>query len=262
MISGAKSLVSKFLGGAKITVIMTVASFSGLITSLANGEPMSLIAQSPPREQKPPQKTVNRPIGSVPSTPRNPDCPVIPGGMPTLTALTPLDDQGVTVSLSQNPAFRFYSPYINGKYRFRLLKSQKSQTALYTQNITGYDKVGIFTVSLPVLPALQPEEYYFWELEYLCSDKPNATNPTVFGRLYRDRLTVAQQLEFNQITNASDRIAFYQKYGIWSELLDEIAKLLPASQVLWQQTLDAEGLQSVSKQPFLFIQPSPNPIKP
>jgi hypothetical protein len=84
----------------------------------------------------------------------------------------------------------------------------------------------------------------------------------VFGRLYRDRLTTAQQLEFTEITTASDRIAFYQKYGIWSELLDEIAKRLPASQVLWQQTLDAEGLQSVSKQPFLFIQLSPNPIKP
>lgn len=203
-----------------------------------------------------------RPTGSTADPSSRGDCPALLSNAINLTALTPLDKDGVTRTLSQNPTFRFYSPYIEGKYRFRLLKSQKSRNALYTQNITGYDKAGIFAVSLPILPVIKPEEYYFWELEYLCSDKPNTTNPIVFGRLYRDRLTADQQLEFNQIANSDDRIAFYQKYGIWSELVDEIAKLLPVSQVLWQQTLDAEGLQSISKESVLFVQPSPNPIKP
>lgn len=203
--------------------------------------------------------------GGRSTTPRDPSCPVTNIQFPYIQSLTPKAPKGeksVTVTLSQSPTFYFYSSHLKGKYRFRLLKSQKSRTPLYSRDITGYNQVGIFFVSLPVLTAIKPEEYYFWELEYLCSDQPNADNPIVFGRLYRDRLTAAQELEFSKITTTRDRITFYQKYGIWSELLDEIAKLLPASQVLWQQTLDAEGLQSVSKQPFLSIQSSPNPIKP
>lgn len=235
-----------FWSGTKITAIMALISFGALITNSVNSEPINFVAQNSFRKT---------PKGRVPATPRNPDCPAIADGMPTLTAITPLDAAGITRSLSQNPTFRFYSPYVQGKYRFRLLKTPKSLFPLYTQNITGHDKVGIFAISLPMLTAIKPQEYYFWELEYFCSDKPDADNPIVFGRLYRDRLTDAQNLELSKLTTPSDRIAFYQKYGIWSELLDEIAKRLPASQTLWQQTLDAEGLQSVSKQSVISIQP-------
>jgi len=187
------------------------------------------------------------------------DCPVLSGNAVNLTALTP-HPQGkvtvtVTVTLSQNPTFRFYSPYIRGKYRFRILEERQSRDALYTQDITGYDKAGIFAVSLPVLSQIQPKEYYFWDLEYLCSNKPNATNPMVYGLLYRDRLTTAQQLEFNKIRTDQDRIIFYENHGIWSERLDEIVRLLPVSQLLWQKTLEAEGLQSVAKASVLFVQP-------
>jgi len=203
--------------------------------------------------------------GGRSTTPRDPSCPVTNIPFPYIQSLTPKASKGeksVTVTLSQSPTFYFYSSHLKGKYRFRLLKSQKSRTPLYSQDIMGFDKVGIFAVSLPVLPAVKPQEYYFWELEYLCSDKPNVSTPMVFGRLYRDRLTTAQKLQFSKLETSSDRLAFYQKYGIWSELLDEIAKLLPTSQLFWQQTLDAEGLQSISKQSVLFIQPSPKPSKP
>jgi|JFJP01.1.fsa_nt_gi hypothetical protein len=203
--------------------------------------------------------------GGRSTTPRDPSCPVTNIQFPYIQSLTPKASKGeksVTVNLSQSPTFYFYSSHLKGKYRFRLLKSQKSRVPLYSQDIAGFDKVGIFAVSLPVLTAIKPQEYYFWELEYLCSDKPNVSNPMVFGRLYRDRLTTAQKLEFSKLETSSDRLAFYQKYGIWSERLDEIAKLLPTSQLLWQQTLDAEGLQAISKQSVLFSQPSPKPSKP
>ena len=230
---------------------MVLATFISFMDSSVNGKTnksANLIDQTPPK----PAATRRTPKGRTPATPRNPDCPLIPDGMPTLTALTPLDAQGVTVSLSQNPTFRFYSPYTKQKYRFRILKSPKSQVPLHTQIITAQNKAGVFAISLPVINAIKPQEYYFWELEYICPDKANADNPIVFGLLYRDRLTNAQKLEFDKIKNSSDRIAFYRKYDIWLELLDEIAKSLPQSQILWQQVLEAEGLQSVSKKTLLL----------
>lgn len=247
--------------GTQVAIMMVLATLISLMDSSVSGKtnkPNNLIAQILPK----PATSRRIPKGRTPSTPRDPDCPLTPDGMPTLTALTPFDDQGVTVSLSQNPTFRFYSPYTSQKYRFKILKSPKSKVPLHTQIVLARSETGVFAVSLPVITAIKPQEYYFWELEYICSNKANANNPIVFGWLYRDRLTNAQALEFHKIEKSDDRIAFYRKYGIWLELLDEIAKLLPTSQTLWQQTLDTEGLQSISKQPILSIQSSPTPIKP
>ena len=177
------------------------------------------------------------------------DCPVLPAGVPQLTALT--TKNGQTATLSQSPIFRFYTPYAKGKYQFRLRDSHKSNTLIYRQDIVRTDKAGIFTVYLPVIAAMKPRTNYLWELEYFCSNKLNSDSLIVFDWVYQDQLTPSQMAELRQAKNSSDRIAFYRKYGIWLELLDEIAKLLPESQVLWQQTLDAEGLQSISKKPLL-----------
>ncbi|OIP73944.1 MAG: hypothetical protein AUK48_09735 [Oscillatoriales cyanobacterium CG2_30_44_21] len=211
----------------------------------------SLLAQS--RRKLPTGRT--RPIGAD-----RDDCPRLPAGVPALTALT--DESGFTATLSQSPTFRFYTPYAKGKYQFRLRESRKSKKLLYSQDITRNDQAGIFTVSLPKINAIKPRINYFWELEYFCNNKPNPDSLIVFDWVYQDQLTASQMAELREAKDSSDRIAFYRKYGIWLELLDEIAKLLPASQTLWRQTLDTEGLQSVSKQPVLSIQSSPTPIKP
>jgi hypothetical protein len=181
------------------------------------------------------------------------DCPAITALTPDLTALTP-DKNEDTVTLSQSPTFRFYSPYPNAKYRLRLFSANKKQM-LYRQDITSSNsnKLGIFAVTLKNVAALKPKQRYFWELEYFCSNKPQAANPIVFGWLYRDQLTDSQKQEFSKANTSTQRIDFYRKNGIWIELLDEIAKSLPKSQTIWQQTLDAEGLQSISKKPLLPI---------
>jgi hypothetical protein len=177
------------------------------------------------------------------------DCPALSAGVPDLTALTP-DKNEDTVTLSQSPTFRFYSPYPNAKYRLRLFAMNK-RDLLYRQDLTGSNKIGIFAVSLKNVAALETKERYFWELEYFCSNKPQAANPIVSGYLYRDELTASQKQEFSSANTSAQRIDFYRRNGIWIELLDEIAKSLPQSQTVWQQTLDAEGLQSISKQPLL-----------
>ncbi len=179
------------------------------------------------------------------------DCPALLAGVPDLTALTP-DKNEDTVTLSQSPTFRFYSPYPNAKYRFRLFTTNK-RDVLYRKDITGSDKIGIFAVSLKNVAALKTKERYFWELEYFCTNEPQASNPVVFGYLYRDQLTASQKQEFSKASTSTQRIDFYRKNGIWLELLDEIAKSLPQSQTVWQQTLDAEGLQSISKKDILPI---------
>ena len=179
------------------------------------------------------------------------DCPALIAGVPDLTALTPNKNED-TVTLSQSPTFRFYSPYLSAKYRLRLFTANK-RDVLYRQDIKGSNKTGIFAISLKKVTALKTKERYFWELEYFCSDKPNASNPIIFGWLYRDQLTISQQQELSRAKTSANRIDFYRKNGIWIELLDEIAKSLPQSRIIWQQTLDAEGLQSVSKKPLLPI---------
>jgi hypothetical protein len=179
------------------------------------------------------------------------DCPTLLAGVTDLTALTP-DKNEDTVTLSQSPTFRFYSPYPNAKYRLRLFTANKKDV-LYRQDITGSGKIGIFAVSLKNVAALKTKERYFWELEYFCTNEPQASNPVVFGWLYRDKLTASQKQEFSKANTSIQRINFYRKNGIWLELLDEIAKSLPQSQTIWQQTLDAEGLQSISKKPLLPI---------
>ncbi|ELS34164.1 MULTISPECIES: DUF928 domain-containing protein [Pseudanabaena] len=176
------------------------------------------------------------------------DCPILVAGVPQLTALTAKNGQ--TATLSQSPVFRFYTPYAKGNYQFRLSKSRKSNTLIYSQNIARTDQAGIFTVSLPVIDEIKPRVNYFWELEYFCSNKPNPDSRIVNGWVYQDRLTPEQMLELNNATTTSDRIIFYQKYGIWLELLDEIAKSLPQNQSLWQQVLTNEGLGSIINQPI------------
>lgn len=196
------------------------------------------------------QNIPSLPIGRSASgtTPRG-DCPALVAGATDLTALTP-DKNEDTVTLSQSPTFRFYSPYPSAKYRLRLFAENK-RDVLYRQDIKSTDKIGVFTVSLKNITALKTNERYFWELEYFCSDEPNANNPMVFGYLYRDQLTASQKQEFSRAKTSTQRIDFYRKNGIWVELLDEIAKSYPQSKTIWQQTLDAEELQSISKKPLL-----------
>lgn len=202
-------------------------------------------------------KISKKPRGGVPATRRDPSCPAIPVGMPDITPLIPAimpsdkSEDSFIVTLSQSPTFRFYSPYQQGIYRFRLLPKNKDVSkALYQQDIS-IASTGIFTVSLPVIKSLKTKENYFWELEYLCTKDVKASNPIVFGYLYRDQLTASQQQEFSRAKTSAQRIDFYRKNGIWVELLDEIVKSLPQSQIIWQQTLDAEELQSISKKPLL-----------
>ena len=185
------------------------------------------------------------------------DCPALSAGVSDLTALTP-DKNEDTVTLSQSPTFRFYSPYFSAKYRLRLFTANK-RDVLYRQDIKSSNKTGVFGVSLKNVTALKTKERYFWELEYFCSDKPNASNPIIFGWLYRDQLTISQQQELSRAKTSANRIDFYRKNGIWVELLDEIAKSLPQSQIIWQQTLDAEGLQSISRKPILPTKQSTKP---
>jgi hypothetical protein len=178
-------------------------------------------------------------------------------GVPQLTALT--TKNGQTATLSQSPTFRFYTPYAKGRYQFRLRDSRKSNTLIYRQDIVRTDKAGIFTVYLPVIGAMKPRTNYLWELEYFCSNKPNSDNQIVYDWVYQEQLTVTQTLELRNTKTTSDRIAFYRKYGIWLELLDEIAKSLPKSQELWQQVLTNEGLQSIVSQPVLNLHSSTKP---
>lgn len=235
------------------TTLVTIAIVTNAM--MVGGTGTNAIAQSVPSSSEPQPR---RPRGQKPWIPRDPECPQIAKGQPVLTALTPLldrydqDDIGDTITLAQNPTFYFYSPYTTGKYRFRLLASSKAEDAIYSQIINTSDRTGIFAVSLPILP-IQQEQRYFWELEYVCSPKPNASRQTLYGYLYRLKLPAAQSLELSRAKTTSDRLAFYQKYGIWSELLTEIVQTMPTSQSIWQKVLDAQGLEAISQQPLLLF---------
>jgi hypothetical protein len=242
------------VGISKIKFVKVVlGGIGGISVSLLTSSLMSI-----PRPTNIDSATkISKKPRSVPATNRDPSCPAIPVGMPDITslipAITPSDksEDSFIVTLSQSPTFRFYSPYRQGIYRFRLLPENKDVSkALYRQDIP-IASTGIFTVSLPVIKSLKTKENYFWELEYLCTKDPKATNPMVFGYLYRDQLTASQKQEFNRAKTSTQRIDFYRKNGIWVELLDEIVKSYPQSKTIWQQTLDAEELQSISKQPLL-----------
>lgn len=235
-----------------ICVISTsVGALVGSLQSVSS-QPITspyIISQSPEKPQPP--------TGRTASTTDRGDCPAIPKGTPALTALTPLDAQGVTTTLSQSPTFRFYSPYSQSKYRFKLYTLDKKEPPLHSQDITLKSSAGIFAVSLPTVNAIKPQGYYFWELEYLCTEK--GSNPVVFGKLYRDQLTSSQKRDFIKAKTPMERIRFYQENGIWLEMLDEIAKSLPTTRNLWQKTLDAEILQSISNKPMIPVNSSTKP---
>lgn len=192
-----------------------------------------------------------RPEGSTVGVGRDPNCLAITKDKPDLTAITPIDDDAVSTTFSQSPTFYFYSPYKHGKYLFRLYKLDKKDPSLYSQELTVTSNGGIFAISLPVLEAIQPESYYFWELRYLCSK--DGDNLSVFGNLYRDRITDAQRRAFAEAKTPIERIDFYRQNKIWLELVDELVKTLPESRTIWQQTLNAEQLQSISNQPIIPI---------
>jgi Domain of Unknown Function (DUF928) len=239
---------------------IVIGGISGVSVSLLTSSLVSIPRSTNIDSDNSSVKISKRPTkGNVPATRRDPSCPAIPVGMPDITPLTPAltpsdkSEDSVIVTLSQSPTFRFYSPYSKGMYRFRLLPENKDVSkALYRQDIP-IASTGIFTVSLPVIKSLKAKENYFWELEYLCTKDPKATNPMVFGYLYRDQLTASQKQQFSRANTSAQRIDFYRKNDLWVELLDEIAKSYPQSKTIWQQTLDAEELQSISKEPLLLI---------
>lgn len=201
------------------------------------------------------QTTQTEPIGRSASgtTPRG-DCPAMVADAPSLTVLTPLNKKSVTATLSQSPTFHFYSPYTKGTYHFKLVAVESenpdnTDNVVYEQDIPASKSVGIFALHLPNLPKLQAKKYYRWKLAYPCSKTFDGSLPPIeiYGLLYRRELTALQKQEFARAKNSTQRIAFYRRYKIWLELLDELAQSLPQSHQLWQQTLDAEGLQSISK---------------
>jgi hypothetical protein len=234
---------------ASFTIVaLTISSF--LMPSAATGEALSPILK------KTSQNSL-RPKNSFPPIGRDPSCVAIPLGSPDINALTPIDAQEVTTTISQNPTFYFYSPYSRGKYRFKLYTRDKKALLLHSQDITLQSSAGIFAVSLPTVNAIESQKYYRWELEYLCTKK--GSNPVVFGNLYRDKLTSSQRRDFIKAKTPIERILFYQENGIWLEMIDEIAKSLPTSKDIWQKTLNAEMLQSISNKPIISVKSS---IKP
>lgn len=169
-----------------------------------------------------------------------------------LTALTPLNVQGVT--LSQQPTFWFFLPYAPEEIQmgeFSLISPDETEQ-LYRFSFQLPQTPGLVSISWPdsVDFSLRQDQYYHWYLNLYCAD--NLTSRPDFsinGWVQRMTSTLQRQ---QQISNAAP--------DVWYDAIHRIALQLqspdpdPETATLrqnWAQLLNSVGLDALITKPII-----------
>jgi|GEM_PF-3765866 len=171
---------------------------------------------------------------------------------PPLTALIRDRDGQIlrTLTTQQNPILWFYLPYESPlKAEFSVTRGN-SQTR---RTITLPGQPGIIGIQLPPEAKLSAiGEDYEWNLEIICHPNKPSQNPYVYGQIRRIELPPLN------VQNSQEKIKFFAKKGIWSDVLTTILIDLyeqnteQAKQYL-QQLLSGEGMQNLAQMERLKI---------
>ncbi|MEM7794751.1 MAG: DUF928 domain-containing protein [Cyanobacteria bacterium P01_C01_bin.118] len=198
-------------------------------------------------------------LPEVPPTPQPPDGNRQPGGglgEPTisvcpaksqeLTAITPLNVQGQT--LSAHPTFWFYVPYTADEVesgQFEIL-TQDEFDRIYKTSFKLPEQPGFISITLPEgeAPGLQEDQYYHWYLTLSCVlDESTKTDLTIDG--WVQRLPATPELEAAVMDVSPD---------IWYDSFDYLAKQLKTDASLgqrWTEVLTEIELDDFTQEPLV-----------
>ena len=171
-----------------------------------------------------------------------------------MTALTPLNVQGVT--LSQQPTFWFYTPYTSEDVRlgqFSLFSADDSQR-LYRTSFQLPKTPGLVSISWPdsVEFSLQQDLDYHWYLTLFCT--PNQTSRpdfTLNGWVRRLASTPERRQQISQVSDAEPPIWYDTVDFIAAQLLTPSPATTSSLRQDWTKLLNSVGLAELSPKPVL-----------
>ncbi|MGD1949233.1 MAG: DUF928 domain-containing protein [Leptolyngbyaceae cyanobacterium] len=228
------------------SVSFTLAILANQLGSIAISSAIPNSINSRTKQELPP----------VPSTPRPPAGNRTPGGglgeqavcpvtQHELTAITPTDTHGTTVS--EYPTFWFYMPYTadevqNGEFS---ILTQDEETRIYKTSFEPPAQAGFVSITLPadIETSLQEGQYYHWYLTLSCLSSTEAvTNLNIDGWIQR-------------VSSAPDRTLSPE---MWYDMVDYVAAQLqtaPANESelrqLWADLLQSVGLDQFTQEPVI-----------
>ncbi|MBE9065604.1 DUF928 domain-containing protein [Leptolyngbya cf. ectocarpi LEGE 11479] len=196
------------------------------------------------------------PLPTVPPTRRPPSGNRTPGGglgefvcpatSQKLTAITPIDVQGNTLSTS--PTFWFYMPYTTDEIEsgeFSVL-SEDDSDRVYKTSFKLPDQPGFVSITLPDSEAsrLQEGTYYHWYLQLNCAADAEAKTPLNIDG-WVQRIPSTPELEDEVINQSPD---------IWYDSLDYLAQQLQngsGSRQDWETLLTSVELDELTQEPVI-----------
>lgn len=165
-------------------------------------------------------------------------------GGPLLTALSPTAKPGLTLA---NPTFLVYVPKTSAKNAEFSLSSRDSR-GVYRTTIALTNTPDFVSVSLPPqTPPLEVGKEYMWTFAIICNPNDRLADQFVTGTVQRTELDPTQRSQIEQ-TPANQRLAIYQKDGIWYDaiaLLFELKRSQPNDPSLnaaWHEFLRSGGI--------------------
>lgn len=161
----------------------------------------------------------------------------------TLTALTPLNAQGLTQS--EHPTLWFFIPYTSAEVRsgeFSLL-TQDETRVVYQAAFTLPQTPGLVSIRLPRSPAITLEagNYYHWYLNLYCASNTSA-RPDLDMDGWIQRVKATGQ---------------YHQSTAWYDQVNDLAERLqtepqnPTLRKRWTELLESVDLAELAKEPII-----------
>lgn len=148
-------------------------------------------------------------------------CPEVQKNM---TAMLPVKYFGYT--LKARPSLLVYIPYQSIEKNKLEIELRLSENEIKKIVIEAPKKAGVVYIPFPSeLPSLAENEPYRWILTYICKTPEGSETVSVSGGI--ERIPTSQGNKISQTiksANFEDKIRIYGEYGIWYDLIDEIAQ--------------------------------------
>lgn len=161
-----------------------------------------------------------------------------------LTALSPTTKPGLT--LAERPTFLVYVPQTSARsVEFSLLDSNNRGIYQTTFALTKTSGLVSFTLP-PDAPPLEADKDYIWSFALICDRQNRLEDRFITGKVRR--ISLDPSLTKIESAAPKQRLAAYQKAGIWYETLStlvELQRFQPNDSNLraaWQEVLQSGGL--------------------
>lgn len=175
----------------------------------------------------------------------------------TLTALIPVTDKNLELTVAAEPTLFFYIPltgFAVDTLEFTL--QDKNENTHYKTTLTVPENPGIISLKIPPSAQLQVGNSYHWTFSLICQTRRSNERIDVNGAIQRVRLT--PELNANLAAAEPREIpTIYANAGIWHETLSSLAKLLqnyPQDKTLadrWVRMLESAGLGNIAEEELI-----------